>query len=847
MTILTPSKRVTPLPATERNEGRGLLVVIESGDRSDYGHLSSLARLAKDWVENLGYDTTGWPSAMRPVIDGSEATRRWERRDHQGDVHSFGLVEFADFDTLFAVSSRRVKNVGSERSGNLASNVILELLETAGQVAPRRYGRLMANVASRIFRNIPGGNMVIDECREWHIQIRCKDFTFDPAIDPTPPYAAVISVIQNAEGATATIVNGSNHKVEAHRAGVCKWARAVTTPIVAVHPVTKVMTWDPEVCEALRDAVRLKRKGTTWADIALSVGGRIPAYRLRAEPDTLPEDAPQKVRSRERRNEQRRLTGREQVPFQFLVTGAPNPNARGETLLDVVTPTGSIITLLLHGGISKDRRERLRIKEDLDGLDPSDMVTELLRTGVFRRLVKDQAASNRSMNRYRYVSYQLPPYEIGPDGKDVYVLTDDEVGFLRGCRSAAAGGTGPSGSLPMVGLFAPNQKADVYTESGLLRQGRDHIELVQEDGRVVAGRYTWNAGWAANLPSGRCYRLRFESVGTRRRGTKIATVGLVDADVFNGAVIDAVTSALRGRADTELVHVHLDSFGDPVADARLRALEEALKAAQGRLDGATESLMSSDLTPLVRENLHQKAAEAESAVNKAKEDLEKERAATAASRQERVPMDSLVDVFAVVATSTTMSARMARAVQVKLSTFLKSGRISVVSDGTEIEWSADLELRAESGRYLRIPIGARLSNASSDAWIAGPAGLVWRERRSLLNALVVTGRDPAQSRVWQRRLERRLAAEADYRGRSFRGPNAVNLFVRCPHDQVVDAGLSIIFGEERSDLRPDVLAEVTSLFFTDKGDLPPPRAADWRREGAWGAPTARLRRLLAMG
>src|SRR5690606_17024269 len=138
------------------------------------------------------------------------------------------------------------------------------------------------------------------------------------------------------------------------------------------------------------------------------------------------------VRSRTRRNEERQRAGKSPVPLKLLADGSPNPAYRPETILDLPDPGAALRSAFLGGaGLGGRARQQMldQVDSRLGGLHPDDTTLELLATGVFRRLVIDQDASNRTIRRYSYISYRLPPFEVHDDGSPVYVLDQDDVEF----------------------------------------------------------------------------------------------------------------------------------------------------------------------------------------------------------------------------------------------------------------------------------------------------------------------------------------------------------------------------------------------------------------------------------
>jgi hypothetical protein len=68
---------------------------------------------------------------VKAVLDGTvPSIARYVESDDRGDIHVFTLLNVGDHDLLVGVSSRRKLNVKGVGSGNLATNVLLDVLDT---------------------------------------------------------------------------------------------------------------------------------------------------------------------------------------------------------------------------------------------------------------------------------------------------------------------------------------------------------------------------------------------------------------------------------------------------------------------------------------------------------------------------------------------------------------------------------------------------------------------------------------------------------------------------------------------------------------------------------------------
>ena len=828
---------------TRRNDGRMLVVVIESGDTGAFDMLGDLSSLTRTWVETVGHDTSAWPENMFDVLHGERATRQWIRADDFGENHRFAMVDCGDYDVLFAVSSRRQRNAVGRRSENVATNLLLEILETPGEDTPRRYGVIAAYHSARVLRHAVAGAFILDYCREWDVMLVCSDLRFDPLVDPSP-YGAVVTLTHNAESANHLIVNSSAHRISAHESGRSKWSRATTTPIVSVHPETRELSWDREVAEALREAVKLRRAGLSWDDIAEHVGASIPSYRLRAEPDTIGRRARPNVRSRTQRNEWRRRAEKPPVPLKLLPDGSLNPAYRPESILDLPQPGAALRSAFL-GGAGLGGKARCQMLDQVDsrlgGLHPDNTTLELLATGVFRRLVIDQPASNRTIRRYSYAEYQLPPFETRDDGTPVYVLDRDDIEFLKRQRSGQ-GGTGRVGTMPLIGIFSAAVTTELHTSDGTLRgAGGNRVVLVGPDGHHAEGQVDWSTGNAAD---GRVYRVWFSRAAERHKTRRTLCVARIHAPVMHRSLIDAITDVIDknpGAASFEVPAV-----ASPEGDRELERSRVEQHEAEAALEGAVAALAAPDLTPLVRARLQQMAADAEERLVAANHAVETAKAAALHVTDDQIPLDHLVDVLAALELPVPLAPAVAERIQRRLGDLLRDARITVDPDTQEVCWSATLELRADTGLVLRLPIDGRVPNEAKDPWLAGPPGTFWARRCTMDEAMRAHGLVTAvtRSNSWRRHVERRLLDEAQQHGVQWRGPNALNLFLRSPYSSVIAAGFAIVFDEVDPDVPAELVEQVRATFFSDADDLPHARAVTWVQGSTKSEPIRPLLELL---
>lgn len=841
-----------PERAIRRSGERELVIVIESADNGALELLQGLSRRTRRWLKGLGYDVSRWPGDVTVLVasESSEDVYLWEERDLRGEIHRFAMVNCGAYDAIFGVSSRRDLNC-ADGSLNLATNMILRLLgeEDLGDPELRKYGRLVALMPSRLFRLERLGVLIIDECGQWDVEIVTEKMRWDPVTNKDTK-AILAELSEGAQGARQLVEGGAAAKMDAHEEGVAKLARATTTPIISIHPESRVMSWDRRVCEATRVAVNLILDEGYSFDQAVRdprVGPNIPSYRLQAEPDYPPPNRP-KVRSRSWRNRTRRNAGLPEVPLRYLEDGSPNPEYRPETILDLPEP-GEMLRHLLIGskGCTREAREHLtpsRVKSDLGGLDPRDVNSELLSTGRYLRLSKDQKRSNRSQVRFRYVEFQLPGYEIGADGEDIFVLSTEEVAALRRLRSTGSA-TGRHGSMPLIGIFQPDQQVELYTDDGTIHPaGRESAILAVQERTAREGRLLWTTG-AKQTDGGRVYRIWFVPDDGSRQGHGSLVIANIPAEDLHPALIKAVDEALAKHPTAARVTV-LRRTGSPRTDS-VGDVETRLAEAEDRHDAATETLMQPGLTPLTRAKLTEKAAEVEQLVVDLRNKLRQLKSAgPCGAVSGRAPVGNLVDILAILRLPLPLSTEVAEAVQSALRRLVRDARVRVLPREQEVEFELTLVLKDAAGSELLVPVSFRVANQARDRWLAGAAGLMWLRRWTLPEAMVASGLalERINTAPWQRHIVKRLLDECGQHARCWRGPNAANLFVRAPFREVVAVGFALFFGESTDSFDSRLVDLVDDLFFGPGGDLPRPKKCTWSEKNATGLMTMPIRVLL---
>lgn len=743
-----------------RNGGRVLGVVIESGDVKSRKALQALSAVTRDTFRDRGFDVGAWPADVLGLLRGEGATSRIVKFDSHGDEHVFVLADCDEFDLLFGVSSRRATNVPGVRSGNLATNILLDVLALPDQSDPTvpRYGQVGAEELHRLWRSDVGAAHIQSAAREWDLVLWSRSDYLDYLV-PGTSLMGLVKGNQAAEQATSVVVNGAKHKATAHRDGKLKYARGQTHPLILVHPVTKqILGYDPAVVGAIRDAVRLLRAGASWDEAAAAVGARIPATQARQEPDENHHG--ERVRTRSARNAVRVAQGLAELPLRFLPDGTPNPDYRAETILDLTRPGERLHELLIQGVSVPVRHAesiRARVDADLDGIPPEAAFHHLYTAGEYRRLVKDQEQSNSSVVRYRWATL-----ELGPTADGKFVLSQADIAFLQSYRTGKAG-TGSWGNNPLTGVFRIEQTAPLYTRAGWLDPTR--------------GDFKVRSGSTGDL---RGLRIWFEPTGSRPHSAECQAVGWIPNDVIGPVLarmlVEAVSTADDG-AEFRFDHPVLRT--DPViaakqavADQERRHESTAVRLADPDLSELTVAALKRTLS-----SIEQQLAEAIAALAAAQTAAE----SGAATHDALFDITDLARLAALLDAAVPVPPRVAERAARLLRTLLNDARLILEPSTASIRIEATLMLPNDQG-VLSIPVCATVANHTSDPWIAGVAGMWWERRTVPFGELMIErglASAPGHATRWHAPVAQRLLTEAALHGRPLRGPNLAAMLVRC--------------------------------------------------------------------
>jgi hypothetical protein len=741
-----------------RNGGRLLGVVIESGDVRSRKALQALSAVTRETFGARGLDISAWPADVLELLGGVGSISRFVRTDTHGEQHVFALADCGEFDLLVGVSSRREVNVPGLRSGNLATNVLLEVLalpDPSDATRPR-YGQLGAEDLNRVWRSDVGVAHVQAWARDWDLVLWSRSDYLDYLV-PGTAFMGTMRGNQAAEQATSVVVNGSKHKAAAHRDGKLKYARGQTHPLIRVHAVTRqILGYDEDVVDAIRDAVRLLRGGASWDEAALAVGSRIPATQAQQEPDEDHDGA--HTRTRSARNALRAAQDLPELPLRFLPDGSPNPDYRPESILDLNRPGERLKTLLVWGPSVSARDAASiagRVDADLDGVAPDDSFHELYASGTYRRLVKDQTLSNSAVVRYGWVAL-----ELGPTADGSFVLTADDILFLRKFRTGRTG-TGSWGNNPLTGVFRVEQPTPLYTRSGWLDPAN--------------GTFRARSG---STDGTRGLRIWFEPPGATPHSAKCRALGWIPNAEIGPAVAQMLIEAVT--EDHQLAEFRFDHPAlrdDPaaapkktVADLERRHEATAICLADPDLTAMTIAALKRELTAVEQQLAHARSA---------LEVAEATARSAPSTHDDEFDISDLAQLAAILQAAVPVPPRVAERAARLLRTMLHDPRLILEPRTAQVQIAATLVLHSEQGQ-ISIPVRGHVANRSSDPWVAGVAGMWWEQRTVPFVCLMAEhGLASNSGTRWHEPVVQRLLAEATNRGRPLRGPNLAALLVRC--------------------------------------------------------------------
>lgn len=782
---------------SERNTGRKLVVVIESSDNRDLHLLQSMLEMTRDQCVRHGHTTDEWPKHVSSVMTGAAPSnaRVIQRIDAYDEVHRFILLHHLDHDLLLGISSRRDVNVPGVLSGNLASNLLLELLSPQRgaqhefRAAP--YGEVIANASSRLWRRTASGALLQDLCLEWEIQITTDAWTFDP-LQPGASLVGIIQASQDASHATTFVKNSTTHRRVAHEGGIVKFARSKTHPTIAIDRITGVMTYDLAIVATFREMADRLIDGWTFEELAATFAKRLPSYTLREEED-LPGRGRQTGRTRSERNIHRQANGRPPLPLRFLEDGTtPNLEYRPETMADLADPSSAIRKLFGGPTLPRQLRGADLVKlttEDLGGIDPRRAYVDFFTTGVYRRLHRDQVRSGSTFSRFRWISYDLGLVD------DHFILTPRQSNALAERLSAPPVDTKGT-KLPLAGLFevAPIT-TPLYTTRGLLSPG--------------SGRLVFRTAHNARSEPG--YRVYHEPPGATPHGGGAVILAWLPAEDLHASVVSGLLQALDGA--THNVHL-VPPPRETETQRERRRLARLHQEIQDEFEGAVLALKDSELSDRQRQVLKTDSNTAEEHLN----DIEAQLRAlddgngSDDTGNADVPLHRLPDVLGAITSSATLPAAVADTCRRVLRAVLRAPVLELVPTQAAVRWHGRLELDTDDGGVLQIPVSGHLRNRTTDTWIGGVGGQFWAgipfatawDRLDLATPAGTATR-------WHAPLIKRLQTDAKI-DTPLRDPAAASLLVRCPDATILRTAFALLRGTA-TDADDELVSHVRQLFF----------------------------------
>jgi hypothetical protein len=784
-----------------RNGGRVLALAFISADVQSRKALQALSDVTKETFRSRNFDVSRWPTDVKTLLAGVGAISRVARIDAFGDEHVFVRTDCGSFDLLVGVSSRRQINVPGIRTGNIATNVLLDVLALPDSADPTRplYGELGMEALDRAWRNKVGAAHLQDHAHNWDLVLWSRSDRLDFAV-PGTDLIGTIRGSQAAEQATALVVNSCKHKSTAHREGTLKYAKGQTHPIIRVHPVTrKIIGYNEDVVGALRDAVRLLRNGASWDEAAQAVGGRIPAPQAQSEPDDDVDGT--RTRTRAGRNQIRVAQGLPALPLKFLPDGSPNPEYQPETILDLKRP-GERLQALLIRGISVPERHKdtilNHVDDDLGGIAPEDSFHHLYATGVYMRLVKDQEMSNSSISRFRWEKLDLG---LTADGQ--FVLTHEDIDYLRRFRTGAVG-TGSWGTNPLTGVFNVAQPEPLYTRTGWLDPTNGTFRVRSGSNNGTSGLRVW-----------------FEPFGAAPHSNGCRAIGWIPnttlGPLLSQIIIDAVST------DHELGSFQFEHVAVRRNEQLVR--QQVVEELERRHGAAAMRLTDPDLSDMTLAALKRQLASIELELTEAHTALEQANSDTESGQRTyggNFDISDLAQLCAILEAAIQVPPQVSERASRLLRTLVPDCRLTLEPATATIRIDATLMLTNQHGS-LGIPLRARVDNQSSDPWVAGLAGMWWDQRTVPFADLMVKRgltTNPSHAKRWHQPVITRLLEEAAVNGHPIRGANLASFLVRCNDPTTL--------GRVRTALDTGEMTEELRAFLHDGPDMP--------KGSRWGSP-----------
>lgn len=657
-----------------RNSGRVLAVVIESTMEDDLDGL--LARTAALLVRSRLV-------AARPLFPKTENLRNTgfpclASKDEWLTFHDFG-----EFDLLVGVASRRRRDVDA-RADNRVVQKLLEVIQTPSDDGVL-YGTIVVAEFDRAVRTRVGEAYLTQALKDWDIRLALPEGIRDPVGDPNFEQNQMQDGHHAQEGATAMIRRTTTAKAAWHEAGRASYSPGATHPMIFIHPETKEMSWALEVVGAFRQAVRLRLKGATWADVAAEVGHLIPSRALQQRPDT----------KRAADNKQRLKIGLAALELKFLETGRPNPRYQPETVADERMPSSALRGFLLNHNFSATEAELAPyVDTDLDGVDVRQARFDFLVNGIYRRLVKDATRSNHRSTRFMWV-----PLDLGPVDKRGGVLTTEEFDAIWPKPGTNQSRRGATSYAYLQGIFVADQPTRFYSEDGWVDPAQQRLIFRT---RFKSNEETYVLGVAQ----------------VRSHGIEVGpTLGKVDAQALHLDVkreIERVLSKSSVPVETGWVLRVQQRRADDRSQERRVAHAEAL------LRRALEDYSQPHLSDRQRAMLRVICDEREAELSQL---LEGRVAATSGKPSDADRPDGLwqvgstIDLVAVLGSNRKFSKHATRAIQATARAALQDARVWIDAEAGLVRWTAQLTLPSDDQARLQTTIGGALPNRTTDRWL----------------------------------------------------------------------------------------------------------------------------------
>ena len=804
------------------NGGRELVVEIMSADVDRRLSLEDLHERTKETMRRFHTDLDSWPPKLEPYFEGAAACRqRWVRTDDNGQVYDFVLIDCGPFDIFAGVGSRRSLNLGDGRSGNLATDVVLEALSTSSRDDPEEplYGILTTYELDRVWRNNFSAAAIHQHAKDWQLVLRSEGDTLDYAM-PGTDLMAVVRSNQAATSADRVVIGGARAKTTAHENGHLKYASGQVHCVVSVDRAGQY-SYNHAAVAAIREIARLRLEGHGWDELAASHGHLLPATRSTNERD-IPGHGRKEAgsRTRKERNRRRIADGKPPLPFRVLEDGSPNPDWRPLTIADLHAPGAQLRAVFYRGmSVPADHRERLssRVDLDLDGIHPTDASLAFFGDGKYRRLTVDHDRSNSQVRRYRYSIADL-----GPVDEKGFILDTATVEALQAARGKPSNGS-TSGN-PATAVFSAAQHGPLYRRGGYMCPGL---------GSVVVRTFSDSGGWGL--------RIWFEPLGARAHMDGCVTLASLEGPDVCAMLAEILEEALKSHPGSATFTFRTPpTVANPAgaAAARVAAIAEEHSL-------LTDRLLSLELPPIAAERIAERLQQVEAQLADAQDELERAERPTGSpdtpTYDGEFDITDLADVVALLRLGRLLPPQLAKQVARLLQRLLPEATLTIDPACAEVVANVVLVMTNDDGE-LRLPLSGRLPNRSNDPWLTGIAGAWWIHQQPLDVLFARRGLDtiPSQGTRWRAPIAKRLLDESERSGACLPGPHTAGLLSRSPTPELVQASVELVTGSDPTN--PELVSAIKAQMGRLDGD---PKCQRWDKPG-WCDVLALARELAPM-